>query len=241
MLHNKRSTGNWSLILDKYDPDIILAQESLAPNAYRRPLLDETDWQSHAVWSPVNSTWGSAVYVKAEVPRQLELPEYRGWVVGVEVSGADWLPLQGRALRIFSLHAPTGQGGYASVVNAILDMVGKQRAGCDIVVGGDFNLTVSERQPSEERRNKKCNLEIQARLRDEFGLVNCWQTTNPGTPLAQTLRWIKDPSQPYHCDGIFVPASWSEGLKSCEVLSGREWDEVSDHNPVVAEFAWNGK
>jgi exonuclease III len=236
MLHNRRSTRNWSLIFDKYDPDIVLAQESLAPAAYRRPLLDESDWQGHVIWSPVNSTWGSAVYMKTKPPRQLELPDYRGWVVGVEVSGADWLPLQGRALRIFSLHAPTGKGEYATVVNSILDMVGKQRDGCDIVIGGDFNLTVSERQPSEERKNEKCNLEIQARLRDEFELINCWQTVNPGTPLAQTLRWTNAPSQPYHCDGIFVPAEWSAKLKSCELISGAEWDGMSDHNPVMVEF-----
>jgi endonuclease/exonuclease/phosphatase family metal-dependent hydrolase len=150
------------------------------------------------------------------------------------VSG-DWLPLQRTALQIFSIHAPTGRGGYATVVNSILDMIDKHRDGCDIVVGGDFNLTVSERQPSEERRNK-CNLEIQSRLRDELGIINCWQTMNPNTPLAQTLRWTKDLSQPYHCDGIFVPASWSARLTSCEVLSGPEWDEVSDHNPVMAEI-----
>jgi hypothetical protein len=107
MLHNKRSTRNWSLILDKYDPDLVLAQESLAPAAYRMPLLDEFEWQGNTVWSPVNNLWGSAVYVKAETPRRSDLPEYRGWVVGVEISGADWLPLQGTALRIFSIHAPS--------------------------------------------------------------------------------------------------------------------------------------
>jgi endonuclease/exonuclease/phosphatase family metal-dependent hydrolase len=200
-------------------------------------LLDETDWQSHAVWSPVNNTWGSAVYVKAEVPRQLELPHYRGWVVGVEISGADWLPSAAKPVRIFSLHAPTGQGGYAPVVNSILDMIATQRNGCDIVIGGDFNLSVSERHPSEERKNKTCNLAIQARLRNELGLINCWQTMHPDTPLAQTLRWEKNREPAFHCDGIFVPASWSARLKSCEVLSGPEWDEVSDHNPVLAEFA----
>lgn len=77
-------------------------------------MLDEADWQSHAVWSAVNSTWGSAVYVKAEVPRQLELPASRGWVVGVEINGADWLPCAANPLRIFSVHAPTGQGEYAT-------------------------------------------------------------------------------------------------------------------------------
>lgn len=236
MLHNKRSTRNWSLILDKYDPDIVLAQESLAPTAYRMPLLDEFEWQDNTVWSPVNNLWGSAVYVKAETPRRLDLPDHRGWVVSVEVSGADWLPLQSRALRIFSLHAPTGKGEYATVVNSILDVIGNHREGCDIVIGGDFNLSVSERQASEERKNKKCNLLVQARLRDEFGLINCWQAANPGVPLVQTLRWTSNPSQPYHCDGIFVPASWSPNLRSCDVISGAEWDGMSDHNPVMAEF-----
>ena len=236
MLHNKRSTRNWSLILDKYDPDIVLAQESLAPEAYRRPLLDETDWHRQAVWSPVNSVWGSAVYLKAEVPRRLELPEYRGWVVGVEISGVDWLPNTAIPLRIFSLHAPTGQGEYAAVVNSILDMIDTQRDGCDLVIGGDFNLSVSERHPSEERKNKMCNLEIQARLRDELGLINCWQTMHPDTPLAQTLRWDKDREPAFHCDGIFVPVSWTSRLVSCEVVSGDKWVVLSDHNPVVADF-----
>jgi endonuclease/exonuclease/phosphatase family metal-dependent hydrolase len=62
-------------------------------------------------------------------------------------------------------------------------------------------------------------------------------TALPSTPLAQTLRGTTNPSQPYHCDGFFGPAAWSARLTSCEVLSGPEWDEVSDHNPVLAEFA----
>ena len=65
------------------------------------------------------------------------------------------------------------RNGYAAVVNSILDMIDKHRDGCDIVIGGDFNLSVSERQPSEERTNKQCNLENQSRLRDELGLINC--------------------------------------------------------------------
>ncbi len=77
---------------------------------------------------------------------------------------------------------------------------------------------------------------IQARLRDDFSLINCWETANPGVVPAQTLRWSRNPTVPYHCDGIFVPASWSPKLKSCEVLSGPLWDQLSDHNPVVAEF-----
>lgn len=123
------------------------------------------------------------------------------------------------------------------MVNSILDTIGKPRNSCHLVIGGDFNLSVSERHPSEEQKNKKCNLEIQSRLRDEWGLINCWQTMHPNTPLAQTLRWTTNPIQPYHCDGIFVPAAWSAQLTLCELLSGSEWDAMSDHNPVLTEFA----
>ena len=56
MLHDKKSKQNWTVILDNYNPDIILAQESLAPDEYRMPLLEEDGWQGQATWSPVNAT-----------------------------------------------------------------------------------------------------------------------------------------------------------------------------------------
>jgi len=236
MLHDKLSKQNWSSILDKFDPDVVLAQESLAPDAYRQPLLESDGWCNRVAWSPVNDLWGSAVYFKSEVPTKLNLPGFGGWVVGVQVSDVGWMPQPSRPLQVYSIHAPTGQGEYAAVVNSILEMIAKQRDGCDVVIGGDFNLTVSKRHESESRKNKPANLEIQARLRDEFGLINCWQSANPDTPLAQTLRHNSDLEAPFHCDGIFVPASWAGRLKSCEVLSGAEWKGMSDHNPVVAEF-----
>ena len=104
------------------------------------------------------------------------------------------------------------------------------------VIGGDFNLTVSH-WPSSERPVSKQDLAIQARLSDEFGLVHCWQATNPDQPLCQTLRWTGNRTIPYHCDGLFVPKDRKDRLESCVVLSGDEWDCLSDHNPVVACFS----
>jgi hypothetical protein len=57
---------------------------------------------------------------------------------------------------------------------------------------------------------------------------------NPGIPLAQTLRWCGNRALPYHCDGIFVPASWRARLESAAVIEGPEWSPLSDHNPVIA-------
>jgi endonuclease/exonuclease/phosphatase family metal-dependent hydrolase len=119
----------------------------------------------------------------------------------------------------------------------MLDLIGAHRGDADLVIGGDFNLTVGERHPSEARRTDPLDPAVQARLRDEFGLINCWQAANPGVRLAQTLRWSNDPPVPYHCDGLFVPASWRPALRSCAAAAGPEWEALSDHNPVVVTFA----
>ena len=179
--------------------------------------------------------WGSAVYVKGHKPSKLDLQHFGGNVVGVEVHGFSWPNPDGCRLRIFSIHAPD-KGGYQQAVHSILDGIADVRDGCDLVIGGDFNLTVSERHESEPVQTCEADLAIQARLRDEFSLINCWQTAHPGEPLAQTLRWNGNKETPYHCDGIFVPASWKEHLQKCLVTSDDKWDKMSDHNPVVAEF-----
>lgn len=67
-------------------------------------------------------------------------------------------------------------------------------------------------------------------------LLNCWQEANPNQPLHQTLRWTGDRTIPYHCDGIFVPKAWKNRLQSCVVLTGEDWNRLSDHNPVAACF-----
>jgi endonuclease/exonuclease/phosphatase family metal-dependent hydrolase len=106
----------------------------------------------------------------------------------------------------------------------------------DTVIGGDFNIGVSERHRSEDRTTSEADRAIQSRIRDQFSLANCWQEANPDRPLAQTLRWSNSPEIPYHCDGLFVPRSWLPRLRACEVVSSPEWDVLSDHNPVVARF-----
>ncbi len=219
----------------------MLVQESFAPVEHL-PLLLYGSQHEHAVWSEVarpgkEGEWGSGVYVKDHRPLPLDVPGYRGWVIGAELERTPFLNTPERRLRVFSVHAPTGQGQYAAVVNSILDQLARFRDGCDLVIGGDFNLTISPRRQSEQRTTSRPDMRIQARLCDEFGLVNCWHHCNPDLPLAQTLRWTNDPTAPYHCDGVFVPAHWAERLSGCTVMTGGRWTELSDHHPVLAEFA----
>ncbi len=163
---------------------------------------------------------------------QVPVPDFEGWVCGAEVEG---LPGHPEPMLVFSLHAPTGNGTYQKAVNNILDRILSLAHGRELVIGGDFNLAISTSNDPANPVTKQ-DLAIQARLSDELGLINCWQTKHPDIPPAQTLRWNNAPTNPYHCDGIFVPAKWRDRLQSCEILSGETWNELSDHNPVVATF-----
>lgn len=187
-------------------------------------------------------TWGSAVYVRQGTVTALALGAFGGWLVGAEADEFPHPVSKGRRLRVFSLHAPkppvVGMGSYPQVVNEMLDLIARHRGDADLIIGGDFNVTVSERHHSERQNGAPWTTTsqeraIQTRLRQDFGLINCWQTANPDVPLAQTLRWDKNPVPSFHIDGIFVPASW--GIRPCcTVVDREEWAELSDHNPVVA-------
>jgi exonuclease III len=237
--YNLRAGGSgkvhWSKVFEDFDPDVFLVQESYEPIQHLPPLIHGNRHQD-ARWKSVEGMkWGSAVCVKGKAARRLELPDFHGHVVGVEVDGSAFEISNGRPIRIFSVHAPD-RGGYQRAVNSILDMIGANRGDGDLVVGGDFNLTVGERLEAEQFKTSKADLAILARLRDDFGLVSAWQAANAGIPLPQTLRWAKEKVTPYHCDGIFIPQQWTSRMRSCTIVSGPEWDGLSDHNPVMVEI-----
>jgi hypothetical protein len=238
--YNLRKGGSgrvhWARMVEDHAVDLLLVQESYPPDEHLPPLL-HPDARSQAVWQMVGRNgWGSAVYVRSGLVTPVAVPGFAGWVVGAEVREAAWLAGPGDPPLAFSVHAPSRDKSYAAEVNRLLDEIGRVACGRELVIGGDFNLTVSH-WCGAERPVPKCDLAIQARLADEFGLVNCWQAANPDRPLAQTLRWTSNPATPYHCDGLFVPRTWAPRLVSCEVLAGEDWNALSDHNPVVACFA----
>jgi endonuclease/exonuclease/phosphatase family metal-dependent hydrolase len=225
---------HWQEILNAADPDIFLAQETCSPERYlTSEQYDRCRDQIH--WVNVNKVaWGSAVFVRSGCVKPIVVPGYSGYVAGVEVTDLAWRGLNRRRLRIFSLHVPTP---YKRPMNEILDFIAALPDAdvCDLIIGGDFNLTTGVRHPSERRQVH--DVWMLERLRKEFNLMNCWQVANPNRDLPQTLRWGRDKSEPYHCDAIFVPACWYRYLDGCEVLSSPRWDALSDHNPVVARLS----
>jgi hypothetical protein len=237
--YNLRKGGaqrlHWVKLLEDHAVDLLLVQESY-PHDEHLPPLRYPRARGRSVWEMVGQNgWGSAVFSRTGLVKPVAVAGFAGWVVGAELLGASRQARFADPLLAFSVHTPSRKESHARQVNRLLDAIGQVAGGQEVVIGGDFNLTVSKGCGSARPANK-AELAIQARLADEFGLLNCWQEANPDQPPPQTLRWTGDRTTPYHCDGIFVPRAWKERLQSCVVLAGDEWDRLSDHNPVVAQL-----
>lgn len=236
--YNMRKGGtqrvHWRRLIENHSIDLLLAQESFHQTEHLpADEFPELSGQSH--WNSAgNNRWGSSVFSASGVVSPISVYGYKGWVTGVQVSEADW-QTRGERLFVFSLHAPNGPGSYRGQVAKILDRIGRVTKGAAFILGGDFNISVSQSNVSDRPIHHR-DLAIQSRMVNEFQLMNCYTSANPDEPLPQTLRWTGDQSVAYHCDGIFAPQTWKPRLKSSEVLSNHEWDALSDHNPVVATF-----
>ena len=226
--------GHWSRVIRNLNADLVMAQECRPPESspnerFRYGEHDGFVWQSAG-----SRGWGSGLFARSASLAPIAIPDYEGWVVGGEIRNTSWSK---RPFIVFSIHGPAGERGYIRTMQHILDLVASLSGRADLVLGGDFNVGVGYRKPSEPIRNLRAEREILDRLANEFDLVSCWQAANPNRPLAQTLRWTGNPAAPYHCDGIFVPRSWLPRLTSCRVVRGSRWNQLSDHNPVLADFS----
>ncbi|HUP88905.1 MAG TPA: endonuclease/exonuclease/phosphatase family protein [Longimicrobiales bacterium] len=217
-----RRSGHWSTINRTLRPDILLAQECKKPD---RRSFRHTQWIQAS-----ERRWGTALVAKQTELRPIAIDGFNGWITGGEFK------LRRKLIRIFSIHAPAGKRGYVHTVHQMIDKLAPLARDADLVLGGDFNVAVGFRAPHESVRMSKAERDLMQRFVAELKLIPCWQTANPGVDLAQTLRWTGNRAAPYHCDGIFVPRSWKKRLRSCVVHAGGQWDSLSDHNPVVADF-----
>src|SRR6185369_4170493 len=95
---------HWQRMLEEFEPDILLVQETHHPSAYLAPDFYRANARRLYWLAAPNRHWGSAIYVRSGRLKPLALPVHNGFVVGAEVRGSDWSQRTGRPLYVFSLH-----------------------------------------------------------------------------------------------------------------------------------------
>ncbi|MFL5732876.1 MAG: endonuclease/exonuclease/phosphatase family protein [Chloroflexia bacterium] len=234
-----RDTAVWERALQVLAPDLLFVQESRHPAQSWLAALPGTA-DERLLWEVVpGGRWGSGLWVREGTLKPLEVPgDFAGRVVAAVVEGRAWPGMGVGPVVAMSIHAPTRKGSsYIKEVGRILDYAAEVAEGRPLVLAGDFNVVVGMREPDQRPTVSRGEQRLLDRLRDDLGLLPCWQTAHPGEPLARTLRWMhRIDSPPYHCDGLFIPAAWAQALATCEVLESQEWYALSDHNPVVGSL-----
>ena len=192
----------WPRLWSALNLDIFCLQEAARP-----------DTEDGQLWELVpGNKWGSAVVLSSGTIDPIEIPNYRGWVVGGEVHESS-LQTDGRRMFVFSLHSPTSsatvkRASYIQEVHSIISILEKViSVDCDLILGGDFNFTIGERQLGEFQSTLPAEREVVRKI-EQLGSSSCWSASHPNRPLEQTLRWTSDQtphrSTPFHCDGIAV-------------------------------------
>ena len=95
-LRHNAGADVWPRLWSTLNLDILCLQETARP-----------DTQVSQLWELVpGNKWGSAVVLSSGRIDPIEIPNYRGWVVGGEVHESS-LQTDGRRIFVFSLHSPS--------------------------------------------------------------------------------------------------------------------------------------
>lgn len=176
---------HWARMVENFGVDLLLVQESYPHHEHLPPLVYPDD-KAAAPGKRSGRTAGQRRLLPLRVGEGGPVPGFTGWAVGRKSPGRRGRSGGPTSLLAFSVHAPSRKKSYQKQVNELLDKIKKVTGGREVVIGGDFNLTVSH-WPGPERPTGEHDVAIQARLAEEFGLLNCWQAANPDQPLPQSL------------------------------------------------------
>lgn len=224
-LNTNRGRAVLDAVMARVEPDVLLLQESARPPGTEGACCGRV---------VPGYRWGSWVVARRGTIRTMRIAGYEGWVSG------GMLAIDDARVYVFSIHTPGSRPGLRRLsyvkesrrfVDAILARVPRSAT---LIIGGDFNFSIGERVDGDPRPIRPSELAALRAFRDE-GFSIAWRDMNRERPLAQTLRWMREPSTPYHCDGFLVRARGAP-VASCRVLDDPTLHGHSDHNPVLLEL-----
>lgn len=204
----------WEYLLEEIRPDIALLQEAVPPAGLERSLVFARPWASRK--------WGSAVVTAPGRIRKGFTDTSRGPVVVAELDDG---------IVVGSIHARIVEGrtipALQKTIRALAPLLKNRR----FAVGGDLNTA----RGADAIWPGHGHLEFFESLTGR-GLYDCYWELNAYTETRSF--WGHVSPHELQLDHLFVDLSTgSEGrVKSCQILSGPEIRELSDHDPVIAEI-----
>ena len=242
-----KTLNHWGKLIQELNCELIFFQETCSPRLHLEAnglekYLDRSAWGNLKSKELDKKAWDSGLFAKSGDLKRINVPDFEGCSVGFEIRNAKWHSAFFDNIFVFSFHAPSHRTkNYRKETNHFLDNILKITNKGNLIIGGDFNINLvygKDAMPSPYVRQEKLIIQ---RLRDEFGLLNAWTEVNAGfegvdlTYMGVGKKSIgMDPKLVTQIDGIFIPNIMLPNLKYCEVLTGKEWEELSDHFPVVA-------
>ena len=219
-------------VVDDLAPDVAVIQE-ISEDAQIRSVPGVS-----SVWSTpgIASNKGIAVLgFGGWTIEGIDAPTNLPWVLPCRITrpdGSHWANL----LAVWT-HKSRGDGRppYADQFHALSNVWADAINASQTLVAGDLNASIQG--PSAEGHRESL------RRADEVGLGSAYhwsQNCDHGGESDMTLKWIGPGKKTYlyHCDFIFAPKPLLTGLTSFvhPIFSIHE-NHVSDHQPVVADFA----
>ena len=215
------------LLIETHRPDVLLLQEWQA-GSYAQ------SYPGYQVAFAANAGAGQGVgilvadHLQATV-EPAPLPGYGGYVVGARVQA------EGADIMVYGLHVHTPH--YVKQALAIVEAAGRQATGMPMIIGGDWNCTISEPVHSSYDAEWPGSKQVRTLLAGTLGMTNAYRYCHPTAPLPRTFRQHRKPeSKAFHIDGFWVSGELAAGIRTCKVLEEQPWLD-SDHNPVVLELA----
>jgi endonuclease/exonuclease/phosphatase family metal-dependent hydrolase len=208
-MRNNRAA--WRHLRDGLAPDLALLQETTPPldTSQGGQLLHARAYADHL--------WGSAVYVRQGVARELPLPAaHRGWLVAAEVE------LPGCAsLVAVSVHARILEAYVRPNLDLAFDALGPLLADRLFVLGGDLNLSRNYDTVYGTTHHTEFLDGLAAR-----GYFDCMRKFHAEE---QQTFWRKGMKNAYQDDHVFVSPELAMRVVSCDVVDRAG---LSDHSPI---------
>ena len=144
------------------------------------------------------------------------------------------------AARVAGPVSFTAIGLWAQTPNYVDDVLQSVAASAELirsgptVVMGDFNSGTNLGGTPALTRGHSRIVDALGSL----GLVSAYHAfhkVDHGHEPHATYRHQFKASQPWHLDFCFVPTAWASHISTVEVISGDNWDERSDHRPVIVD------